>query len=92
MFHISIIESIHPKAIENIANNPEFSHEVIENIDEEYLSKKLQNTDAIAIRTSNLSARILENCNKLKIVSRHGVGYDNVDLGTLNKKIFHICY
>jgi len=63
-----------------------FSHEVIENTNEEYLLKKLQNTDAIAIRTSKLSAKVLENCKNLKIVSRHGVGYDNVDLDILNKK------
>jgi D-3-phosphoglycerate dehydrogenase len=29
---------------------------------------------------------VLEKCHKLKIVSRHGVGYDNVDLNYLNEK------
>ena len=28
----------------------------------------------------------MSKCNKLKIVARHGVGYDNVDLDYLNKK------
>ena len=86
MFHISIIESIHPKALEYIDQHPEFSYEVIEDIDEKNLQTKLKDTDAIAIVTSKLSAKILENCKKLKIVSRHGVGFDNVDLDTLNKK------
>ena len=86
MFHISIIESIHPKALAIIDSNPKFSYEIIENTGEKNLIKKLKNTDAIAIVTARLSSRVLKNCSKLQIVSRHGVGYDNVDLQFLNKK------
>lgn len=86
MFHISIIESIHPKAINIIEKHPEFSYEVIENTEEQYLVEKLKNTDAIAIVTSPLSSKVLENCKNLKVVSRHGVGFDNVDLRILNQR------
>ena len=52
----------------------------------ENLRKELTNVDAIAIRTAELKREILQECRSLKIVSRHGVGYDNVDLDYLNKE------
>ena len=48
------------------------------------LKGKLQDADGIALRTARLTKDILEKCHKLKIVSRHGVGYDNVDINYLN--------
>jgi len=50
------------------------------------LIAKLQDVDGIALRTAKLTKDVLEKCHKLKIVSRHGVGYDNVDLNYLNEK------
>ena len=50
------------------------------------LITKLHDVDGIALRTAKLTKDILEKCHKLKIVSRHGVGYDNVDLNYLNDK------
>ena len=32
------------------------------------------------LRVSKLNENILKHCPKLKVISRHGVGYDNVDL------------
>ena len=50
------------------------------------LIEKLHDVDGIAIRTAKLTTNILEKCKKLKIVARHGVGYDNVDLNYLNNQ------
>ena len=86
MFHIAVVESIHSKAIELIKNNKHFSFELIENIQEDNLINKLKKCDAIALRTAKLTDKIINSCEKLKIVSRHGVGYDNVDINSLNKK------
>ena len=41
--------------------------------------------DAILLRTAKLSNDVLSCCKKLKIISRHGVGYDNVNLEYLNQ-------
>ena len=49
------------------------------------LVKQLKDIDGIALRTANLDANVMKECTKLKIVSRHGVGYDNVDISYLNK-------
>ena len=57
----------------------------ITNFDEKNLKIQLADVDAILLRTSKLNASILSICKNLKIIARHGVGYDNVDLDHLNK-------
>jgi len=42
--------------------------------------------DAILVRTTRLSAAAIDGATGLKIVSRHGVGYDNVDMAALNRR------
>ena len=49
------------------------------------LAEELENVDGILLRTANLSSNVLSGCHNLKIVARHGVGYDNVDLEYLNQ-------
>ena len=58
----------------------------ITNYSSENLIKELTDVGAIALRTAELPSEILQECKSLKIVSRHGVGYDNVDLNYLNDK------
>ena len=86
MFHIAIVESMHEKAIDIIKKKKNYSYEIIENTHEENLINKLKECDAIALRTARLTEKIIDQCNNLKIVSRHGVGYDNVDLYALNNR------
>ena len=50
------------------------------------IKSKISNCDAISIRTAKLSGELI-NCSKnLKIISRHGVGYDNIDLTASKEK------
>ena len=86
MFHVAIIESINEKAIDSLSRNSKYSYEVIENFDENKSIDKLKDADAIAIRTGVLSEKAINQCKKLKIISRHGVGYDNVDLVSARNK------
>jgi len=85
MYKIGIIEKIHDKGIDLLKNNKKFEFEIIENITEENLIKVLPKYDGITLRVAKIGPEILKNCNKLKVISRHGVGYDNVDLKTLKK-------
>ena len=51
------------------------------------LIKKLPNFDGCSLRISHLTANILTHCKKLKVISRHGVGYNNVDLDYIKNNI-----
>ena len=80
MKKILVIQPIHEAGIELLKNNKNYEFEVTENIDPGYLKKKIKDYDGITIRTAKLTHDVIEETNKLKIISRHGVGYDNIDL------------
>ena len=63
----------------------EFEVFEVENFEIQSLKESLKSVDGILLRTSKLDQDILQHCDNLKIISRHGVGYDNVDLDFLNK-------
>ena len=82
---IAILGIVHQKGLDFLKNK-NFDVFEINNFEAEYLKEKLEFVDGILLRTSKLNEDILRHCTKLKIISRHGVGYDNVDADYLNKK------
>jgi len=86
MKKILVIQPIHKAGIELLKNNKNYEFEVIENVDPEYLKEKIKNCDGATIRTAKLTNDVIEESNNLKIISRHGVGYDNIDLNASKSK------
>ncbi len=86
MKKILIIQPIHQEGIKLLQNNSEYEFEVIENIEINFLKNKIKNCDGVSIRTAKLSGEVIEAANNLKIISRHGVGYDNIDLKVSKQK------
>ena len=86
MKKILIIQPIHEAGIELLKKNPDYEFEVVENIDTEFLKSKIKNCDGVSIRTAKLPGNVIESASNLKIISRHGVGYDNIDLEVSKKK------
>jgi len=82
---IALMGQIHEEGLK-VLNDSNFNIIEIADYSDENLRKKLIDVDAISLRTAELHSEILQECKSLKIVSRHGVGYDNVDLNYLNKK------
>jgi len=58
----------------------------IEEVSEASCAQRIGEADALVIRTQPLSAATIAKAKKLKVVSRHGVGYDSVDLQALNDR------
>ena len=86
MKKIVIIQPIHEKGMELLKTNTNFSYEVVEDLSIENVKKKIVDADAVSLRTSILPAEAIENAKNLKIISRHGVGYDNIDLNSCKKE------
>ncbi len=86
MKKILIIQPIHQEGIKLLQNNSEYEFEVVENIEINFLKNKIKNCDGVSIRTAKLSGEVIEAANNLKIISRHGVGYDNIDLKVSKQK------
>ena len=86
MKKIAVIEQIHNDGLELLEKNSKYEYELITDVSEENLIKKLPKFDGCTLRVSKLSENILKHCPNLKVISRHGVGYDNVDLSFIKKK------
>ena len=80
MKKIAVIEKIHDDGLELLKKSQGYEYELITDVSENNLINKLPEFDACTLRVSKLNEKILKHCPKLKVISRHGVGYDNVDL------------
>ena len=58
---------------------------MITDVSDENLIRRLPEFDACTLRVTKLNEKILKHCPKLKVISRHGVGIDNVDLNYIKK-------
>jgi len=77
---ILVIQKVHDKGMELIKNHPNFIVDVTDDVSEENLKKKIVDCDGVSVRIAKLSGEVMNEAKNLKIVSRHGVGYDNIDL------------
>ena len=85
MFKIAIVEKIDEAGLKILKKHRNFEYEIIENVSKNNLIKELPKYDALTLRVAKLDSEILKHCKKLKVISRHGVGYDNVDLNFLKQ-------
>ena len=76
---ILVIQNIHQEGIKLLEDNSSYEFEIFDEINED-LKKKIVDCDAISIRTAKLPNEIISSAKKLQIISRHGVGYDNIGL------------
>ena len=85
MYKIGVIDTMNPKGIELLRSNKNFNVEVITDLSKENLLKELPKYDGVTLRRGKLDSEVLKNCKNLKVIARHGVGYDNVDTNYLKK-------
>ena len=76
---ILVIQNIHQEGINLLKDNSSYEFEIFDEINED-LKQKIVDCDAISIRTAKLPNEIISSAKKLQVISRHGVGYDNIDL------------
>ena len=91
MPHILIAGKLHPAglALLEAAKGVTFIH--VEDISEASYQPYLAEADAMVIRTQPMGAGSVAKAAKLQIVSRHGVGYDAVNLAELNARKIPLC-
>ncbi len=83
---ILVIQAVHQNGIDLLKNHPDYDVEVTNDVSESNLKSKIVDCDGISIRTAILSGQVINEAKKLKIISRHGVGYDNIDLTKAKEK------
>lgn len=88
MPHLLVAGKLHPSGEALLQQLPErgISVDYVEEVNEPSYADLIFKADALVIRTQPLSAKTIARAEKLKVVSRHGVGYDSVDLDALNAR------
>lgn len=84
MPHILIAGKIHPSGMALVQNAPGITYDYVEEVSEASYAPLISKADGLVIRTQPCSAATIALATQLKIVSRHGVGYDAVHLPSLN--------
>ena len=88
MTHLLVAGKLHPTGVARLEALKSDGIKVtyIEEIDEPSVAAHIATADALVIRTQPLSAATIALAERLKVVSRHGVGYDAVDVAALNAR------
>ena len=84
MKKILLTESINIKGVELLEKY--FTIIKASDTDEKTLTNLSGDCYGILVRTAKITSKIIENSPELKIISRHGSGYDNVDIESATKR------
>ncbi|GHC35693.1 D-3-phosphoglycerate dehydrogenase [Gemmobacter nanjingensis] len=88
MPHLLIAGKLHPsgEAMLHRLQAQGLGVDYVEEVSEPSYAPLIHKADALVIRTQPLTAATVAQAEKLRVVSRHGVGYDSVDLAALNAR------
>ncbi len=86
MPHVLVAGKLHPSGIALLDARPDVTYDYVEEISEPSYAPLIGTAEALVIRTQPLSADTVGKADRLRVVSRHGVGYDAVDLPALNDR------
>jgi D-3-phosphoglycerate dehydrogenase / 2-oxoglutarate reductase len=91
MPHLLIAGKLHPAGLTLIEGADGYTYDNVEEISEPSYAPLIGKADALVIRTQPMSSDTIARASRLKIVSRHGVGYDAVDVAALNERRIPLC-
>jgi D-3-phosphoglycerate dehydrogenase len=86
--HLLVAGKLHPAGVALLQrlHSDGYSYDYVEEVSEASYAPLIDRADALVIRTQPLSAPTVARAGRLKVVSRHGVGYDSVDVAALDAR------
>ena len=86
MAHILVAGRLHAAGIERLTSAGNHTYRLIDEISLDTYAPHMPAADALLLRTQPLPADLISASPRLRIVARHGVGYDAVDVEALNAR------
>ena len=86
MPHVVVAGPLHPSGRARLDAAKGVTVTYISVTSEESLAAEISDADAVLLRTQPMTAQTIAKGERLKIVSRHGVGYDAVDVEALSAR------
>ena len=81
---VLMVQGLHEEGVKLLQQRDDIEAITIMSSDEDEIMEAAKDVHGITVRTANISRKIIENSKNLAIVSRHGVGYDSIDVNALN--------
>ena len=81
---VLMVQGLHEEGKKLLFERDDIEAITIMSSDENEIMEAAKDAHGITVRTANISRKIIENSKNLQIVSRHGVGYDSIDIDALN--------
>ena len=86
LWKVLVLGPMPPAATDIFEARDDITYEVVTDVSEENLIAKMKGVHGITVRTALITPRVIAAADQLKVVSRYGVGYDNIDVPSLNTR------
>ena len=83
---VAVIGAIDSAGISILEARSDVECEIISDVSEENLCRVVRDANGLLVRTATITDQVIAAATVLEVVSRHGVGYDNVDVASLTAR------
>lgn len=91
MYRVYVAEKISGLALKYLKDNG-FEIKFGSSLEEDYTLQMLKDCDAVIVRVLKITDKIIEQNPRLKIISKHGVGFDSIDLKKAKERNVIVTY
>ncbi|NBU14268.1 MAG: 3-phosphoglycerate dehydrogenase [Alphaproteobacteria bacterium] len=84
--HLLVAGNIHEAGLRLLETQTDITYDYVPDLIYDSYAPLMPRADGLVVRTQPVRAETIASAPRLKIVSRHGVGYDAVDVEALNKR------
>ena len=85
-YKILVVQGLHEQGLEMLKNRTDIEFNVLMSDDENEILEAAKDVNGITVRTAKITEKIINSSKNLQVISRHGVGYDSINLKSLNNK------
>ena len=81
---VLMVQGLHEEGQKLLLQRDDIEPITIMSANEDEILEAAKEVHGITVRTANITRKIIENSKNLQVISRHGVGYDSIDVDALN--------
>ena len=85
-YKVLVVQGLHEQGLEMLKQRSDIEFKVLLSDDENEILEAAKDVNGITVRTAQITEKIINSSKNLQVISRHGVGYDSIDLKSLNNK------
>ena len=85
-YKVLVVQGLHEQGLEMLKNRTDIEFNVLMSDDENEILEAAKDVNGITVRTAQITEKIINSSKNLQVISRHGVGYDSINLKSLNNK------